>query len=74
MKSQAMLLVFFKDIYLPLLMPQNMSETFDAWIFDIEHEFVEHAKYASSVLCEEAFTMPECLYILTLCLFCGSWK
>ena len=36
-----------------------MSETFDAWIFDIVHKSVENAKYDSFVLCEEASTMPE---------------
>ena len=65
---------FFKDIYLPLSMPQNIMWNFwclNLWYF--EWVYVEHAKHASSVLCEDASTSPECLYILTLlCLF--LWK
>ena len=64
---------FFKDIYLPLLMPQNIVWNF--WCLNLWY-FARFCRarqvYHSSVLCEEASTTPECLYILTLCLF--LWK
>ena len=74
MTGNAIAVGFFTDIYLPLSMPPNIVWNFwclNLWYFS--RVYVEHAKHASSVLCEDASTSPECLYILTLlCLF--LWK